>query len=67
MIVDSNEECDTGSGDYQCTATCENAEVPGLGGCCSANRDVVGPLSLGALVFGFVVRRRRKRSGSRRL
>jgi hypothetical protein len=60
-IVDSNEECDTGSGDYQCTATCENAEVPGLGGCCSANRDVVGPLSLGALVFGLVVRRRRRR------
>ncbi len=61
-IKDSKEECDSGAGDYNCSSICELVEIPALGGCCSANREVAGPLGLGAVVLGLVARRRRRRA-----
>ena len=60
-IVDDGEECDVGSaGNSDCTADCQTVKAPGLGGCCSAERDASGPCALGALVLGLVLRRRRR-------
>ena len=60
-IVDDGEECDVGSaGNSDCTASCQTVKAPGLGGCCSAERDAGGPCALGALVLGLVLRRRRR-------
>ncbi|MGE0548330.1 MAG: hypothetical protein AB7O24_27155 [Kofleriaceae bacterium] len=61
FIVDSNEECDHGAGDYECSSTCQHVEIPGLGGCCSANRDLAGPFGLSVAVGALVIRRRRRR------
>ncbi|MGE3542349.1 MAG: M36 family metallopeptidase [Kofleriaceae bacterium] len=65
FIVDSNEECDHGpTGDYECASNCMEMEIPGLGGCCSANRDVGGSFGLSALVGVLMCWRRRRRDGS---
>jgi hypothetical protein len=61
-IVDGNEECDEGiEGTNACSPTCQHIEAPTLGGCCSANKDAAGPLGLGVVVIGLVLRRRRRR------
>jgi fungalysin metallopeptidase (M36) len=60
-IVDDGEECDAGSaGNGNCTADCQTVKAPGLGGCCSAQRDAGGSCALGALVLGLVLRRQRR-------
>jgi len=60
-IVDDGEECDAGSaGNSDCTANCQIVQAPGLGGCCSAERDAGGPWVLGTLVLGLARRRRRR-------
>jgi hypothetical protein len=61
QIVDDGEACDVGAaGDGYCTPSCEIVESPGLGGCCSAQRELGGSLVLGALALGFARRRRRR-------
>ena len=60
-IVDQSEECDQGlEGTNECSPTCQHIEPPTLGGCCSANKDAAGPLGLGVVVVGLVLRRRRR-------
>jgi uncharacterized protein (TIGR03382 family) len=60
-IVDDGETCDAGpAGDSTCTPSCQAVEAPDLGGCCSATRGPGGSWALGALVLGWVLRRRRR-------
>jgi hypothetical protein len=65
-IVDDGEDCDGGpGGNIMCTDKCESIESPGLGGCCSADRDARGSFTLAAVALGLVLRRRR-RAGAHR-
>jgi len=60
-IVDNGEECDSGpTGDDNCTAECKLVKPPELGGCCSAARGAGVSWALAAVVFGLVLRRRRR-------
>jgi MYXO-CTERM domain-containing protein len=63
-IVDQHEDCDGGlDGSATCTPDCALIEPPGLGGCCSAQRDAGASGALGALVLGLILRRRRRALG----
>jgi MYXO-CTERM domain-containing protein len=60
-IVDSTEECDEGpDGNFVCSAACKLIP-PADSGCCSAGAAASpGALGLAGVVFGLVVRRRRR-------
>ena len=60
-IIDDHEDCDDGpDGSATCTKMCTLIEAPGLGGCCSAQRDARGPCLLAGLTLVLVLRRRRR-------
>jgi MYXO-CTERM domain-containing protein len=62
--VDTGETCDDGNttdGDG-CSATCQDETMgKDSGGCCSIGGSPAGPLGLGLLTLGLVIRRRRRR------
>lgn len=61
-IVDDGEQCDHGlGGDATCSETCEEIELPDLGGCCSSSGGPGASLALSAVVGGLALRRRRRR------
>jgi len=59
-IVDAEEECDHGDADATCSASCQDIELPTLGGCCQTGGGSTGPVLLGFVVGGLVLRRRRR-------
>ncbi|MBA3538877.1 MAG: hypothetical protein H0T79_04555 [Deltaproteobacteria bacterium] len=60
--LQEGETCEDGNGDDGdgCSASCQ-VEDEGGGGCCSSTTNPAGAAGLGALVFGLMFRRRRRR------